>query len=102
MELGAAAIIKFIAALVFVLALMGGLALALKKLGIGHASPGGRAGRRLKLVEVMPIDARRKAAIIACDGEEHLVILGPSGDTVIETSITKRTVSHEASLKNVA
>lgn len=81
-------ILKFCAALVFVLALMGGLALTLKRLGLtqgGSAAPG---KRRLKVVETLPLDARRRAMILRRDGTEHLVILGPNGETVVETRIT--------------
>lgn len=81
-------ILKFCAALVFVLALMGGLALGLKKLGLtqgGSAAPG---KRRLKIIESLPLDARRRAVILRRDDTEHLVILGPNGETVVETKIT--------------
>lgn len=100
MELGG--LVKFAAALVFVLALMGGLALALKRLGFGQPGLTARAGRRLKLIEVLPIDARRKAVIIECDDEQHLVILGPAGETLIKNNLTKRVVSNEISLKDAA
>lgn len=100
MELGG--LVKFAAALVFVLALMGGLALALKRLGFGQPGLMTRAGRRLKLVEVLPIDARRKAVIIECDDEQHLVILGPAGETLIKNNLTKRVVSNEISFKDAA
>jgi len=80
--------IKFAAALVFVLSLMGGLAYVLKRIG-----PGGRGGlistgrRRLKIIETLPLDARRKAILIERDNRQHLVIIGPSGETVVETNI---------------
>ncbi len=102
MEMGLIGIAKFLAALAFVLALMGGLALVMKKIGLGQAGLAGRGDKRLKLVEVMPIDARRKAVILQCDDEQHLVILGPTGDTVIKNNISKRIVSHEPSLKDAA
>jgi flagellar protein FliO/FliZ len=80
--------IKFAAALVFVLSLMGGLAYVLKRIGPGAAgnliSPG---RRRLKIIESLPLDGRRKAMIIQRDNQQHLVILGPSGETVVETNI---------------
>ncbi len=79
--------IKFIVALVFVLALMGGLALLLKKMGLaqGRVMTGGT--RRLKIIEVLPLDARRKLMMIARDDVQHLVILSPTGETVVETQI---------------
>lgn len=77
---------KFAAALVFVLALMGGLALALRRFGLSR--PIGAVGkRRLKIVEILPIDSRRRAVLLRRDGREHLVILGANGETVVETGI---------------
>jgi flagellar protein FliO/FliZ len=78
---------RFIAALVFVLALMGGLWMALKRLGLaGPVVPAG-VKRRLKVVESLAIDSRRRAIILQRDDKQHLVILGPTGETVVETQI---------------
>jgi flagellar protein FliO/FliZ len=83
-------LLRLIAALAFVLALMGGLALALKKLGLGGvgAGPGaGRGKKRLEVLETLPLDARRRAVLLRRDEAEHLVILGPNGETLIESGI---------------
>ncbi|HPD82387.1 MAG: flagellar biosynthetic protein FliO [Alphaproteobacteria bacterium] len=82
--------LKFFFALVFVLALMGGLAYLMKRLGWGQGgiSPlGSKNKKRLKIVEILPLDARRKAVIIQRDDIQHLVLLSASGETVIETNI---------------
>ena len=84
--------LKFFAALIFVLGLMGGLALVLKRLNLGAASMIPADKRRLKVIEILPLDARRKAVLLARDGAEHLVILGPTGETVVETNIEKANV----------
>jgi len=81
--------LKFFAALLFVLGLMGGLALVLKRIGLGPASMIAPDKRRLKVIEILPLDARRKAVLLSRDGAEHLVILGPSGETVVETNIKR-------------
>jgi flagellar protein FliO/FliZ len=76
--------LKFLFALIFVLALMGGLAFVLKKLGLaGDKLPGGDK-RRLKVLESLPLDARRKVILLRKDDTEHLVILGPTGETVLD------------------
>lgn len=81
--------IKFFAALLFVLALMGGLALAMRKFSGNH--PLTAAGRRrLKIVEVLPLDARRKAVLLRRDDREHLVILGANSETLVESNIESR------------
>ncbi len=79
-------LLKFAAALLLVLGLMGGLALLMRRFGNfqGMAAPG---RRRLKIVETLPLDARRRLMIVRRDEREHLIILGATGETVIETGI---------------
>lgn len=79
--------LRFIAALLFVLALMGGLWLLLKRLGLSGMQMANGQQRRLRIVETLPIDARRRAVILQRDNRQHLVILGPTGETVIESDI---------------
>lgn len=81
-------ILRFLMALVFVVSLMGGLWIILKKLGMngGFTMQQGKK-RRLKIVEILPIDVKHKAVLLRCDDKDHLVILGPNGETVIEQSI---------------
>ena len=80
-------ILRLIAAMVFVLALMGGLALLLKKLGLSGNPDIPQKKRRLKLIEALPLDSRRRAVLIQRDDKQHLVILGPNSETVVETDI---------------
>lgn len=78
--------LRFVTALVFVVALMGGLYLILKRFGVnGPQIP--QSKKRLRVLEVLPLDSRRRAMLLQCDGKEHLVILGPTGETVVETRI---------------
>lgn len=79
--------IRLISALALVLALMGGLTLVLRRINAstGLQMPGNK--RRLKIVEIMNIDQRRRLVLISRDDVEHLVILGPTGETVVETGI---------------
>lgn len=80
-------LLKMVAALMLVLGLMGGLALLMKQLGLSGriGAVGGKA--RLKIVESIPLDNRRRLVLIQRDDEQHLVIFGPNGETVIETNI---------------
>ena len=80
--------IKFVAALILVLAMMGGLALILKKLGLDRAGGITSGKRRLKIIEIMNIDTKHKAALIQCDDKQHLMLLNANGDTIIESNIT--------------
>ena len=81
--------LKFFFALLFVLSLMGGLAFLLKKFGYGQGGTFQNGKRRLKILETLPLSPKQKAVLIQRDDQEHLVILGHSGDTVVETNIQK-------------
>lgn len=91
-------IIKFAAALLFVLALMGGLALVMRKFSGSHPLTAPHR-RRLKVVEVLPLDARRRAVLLKRDDREHLVILGANSETVVESNIESRQDEEAAPLK---
>lgn len=81
---------RFILALIFVIALMGGLYLVLKHFAATGTFGGLRLSntRRLKILEVLPIDSRHKAVLLSIDNnKEHLIILGPSSETLIETKL---------------
>ncbi|MCD8497257.1 MAG: flagellar biosynthetic protein FliO [Alphaproteobacteria bacterium] len=81
-------ILKLAAALAFVVALMGGLSLAIRKLGLAeNMSVKSGNVKRLKIVEAIPLDPRRRAVLLRCDDKDHLVILGPNGETVIKTDL---------------
>lgn len=78
--------VKFISALIFVLCLMGGLALAIRLLNKNSPiTPANK--KRLKVSEVLPLDARRRLVLIKRDDKEHLLVLGANSETVIETDI---------------
>ena len=88
MEIGAVDYMKFVFALLFVLGLIGGLAVLGKRLGMGHRGPIGRGqSKRLRIVETMPLDAKRRVILISRDDKEHLLLLGNSEEKVIEGDI---------------
>ena len=55
--------------------------------GVAFRKQVGRA-RRLKIVETLPIDTKRRAVILNCDGREHLLLLSAERDIVIETNLS--------------
>ena len=83
---------RFLIALIFVLALIGVLAWAARRYGVlrGTVRPA-NGKRRLQVVEVANIDARRKLLLLRRDGTEHLVLLGQTTDLLIESGITEPT-----------
>lgn len=80
---------KFVAALLVVLALIGGIAFLVRRAGLVPRLAGKRGGeRRLSLVEITAVDARRRLVLVRRDGVEHLLLLGTERDLVIESGIT--------------
>lgn len=81
--------LRYLATLVFVLALIGLAAWVLKRLGLAGAGVA-RAGRprRVRIVEVTPLDARRRLVLVRRDEVEHLLLLGASSELVVERGIT--------------
>ncbi|HVJ50911.1 MAG TPA: flagellar biosynthetic protein FliO [Aliidongia sp.] len=77
---------RFVLSLIFVLALIGLFAFLLRRFG-----PPARfrrsGGRRLSVVEVQPIDARRRLVLVRRDDREHLLLLGIGQDLVVEAGI---------------
>lgn len=80
---------KFVLALVFVLGLIGLFAVAARRLGLGMPQSTLKRGqaRRVRIVEVTALDAKRRLVLLSRDDVEHLVILGPDGETVVESGI---------------
>ncbi len=78
---------KFVLALVFVLGLIAALAWTARRVGLGGKLAPNTGRRRLSVSEVMPLDARRKLVLLRRDGTEHLVLLGPGPDLLLESGI---------------
>lgn len=91
-------LVRMLVALIAVIGLMGGLALILKKAGLSGAlaeNDGSGKTKRLKVIERLPLDARRQLAIISCDSREHLIILSATGETVIDTGLKAPTTKKD-------
>jgi len=78
-------IARIVFALTAVLGMIGLFVFAAKRAGFANLQ--NARGKRLKLVESLALDQRRRAAIIACDGREHLIILDASSTTLVESGI---------------
>jgi flagellar protein FliO/FliZ len=76
--------LRFALALVLVLGLIALLAWMLRRFGMGMKMS---KGRRLGVSEVQMLGPRHKMMLVRRDEVEHLVILGPAGETVVETGI---------------
>jgi len=78
---------RFVLALVAVLALLALFAWLVRRYGVGGRAMMGGGKRRLGIVEVAPIDGKRRLVLLRRDKTEHLVLLGPDSAVVIETGI---------------
>jgi flagellar protein FliO/FliZ len=80
---------RFVAALLFVLGLIALTAWLARRFRLAPSgSPG--AARRLAVLETLPLDARRKLVLIRRDATEHLLLLSPDGNRLVEGGIAAR------------
>ncbi|MBI3440334.1 MAG: FliO/MopB family protein [Proteobacteria bacterium] len=80
-------LLKFFSAFAFVIILMLLLSLVMKRIGLSGALTPATGKRRLKVIEFLPLDHRRRLVLIKRDDQEHLLVLGPQGETVVESNI---------------
>ena len=82
--------IWYFAALLLVVGLILAMAWVARRLGfMGRlATAGGK--RRLAIVEVLPLDSKRRLVLLRRDGAEHLILLGLTGDIVVERGAAAR------------
>jgi flagellar protein FliO/FliZ len=77
----------YFAALLLVVGLIFAMAWVARRFGLmGRlATTGGK--RRLAIVEVLPLDSKRRLVLLRRDGAEHLLLLGLTGDIVVERGV---------------
>jgi len=81
---------RFAAALVFVLALIGGVAWAARRY-LAVAGTTALAGkRRLAVIESVFVDGKSRLVLVRRDDREHLLMIGPTGTVVVETGIAAK------------
>jgi len=82
--------LQFVVALIFVLGLIALFAAVARRAGWGFpAAAIKRAdGRRLAVVEVTPLDGRRRMILVRRDNTEHLLLVSPTAEVVVEAGIT--------------
>jgi len=81
--------LRFFLALIFVIALIGVLAVLTRRLGFGFPAGASKSAgeRRIEVVEIAPLDARRKLVLVRRDDVEHLLVISPTTELVVERSI---------------
>jgi flagellar protein FliO/FliZ len=79
--------LRSVAALVLVLGMILGVLWLLRRFGVPGMVPPRNAARRLALVETIALDSRRRLVLVRRDGREHLLLLGTTGDLLVEGNI---------------
>lgn len=78
-------VLRFIATLGLVLSLIGGCAFVVNRFNL-LSNFGRRTGDpRLSVRETLTLDAKHRLMIVASGDREHVLLLGPSGDLVVES-----------------
>ena len=80
--------LRFVFALILVLGLIALLAWILRRSGFGGVSRH-RAGKRLQVLETAVLPPKHRLVLVRRDGVEHLLLLGPSGDLLVESGIRR-------------
>lgn len=82
-----------IVAFLFVLGLLGALFLLLRRAqeaGMPWLTTAGRGPRRLKVQESLMLDPRHRLVLVRRDDREHLLLLGPGQDLLVESLQAER------------
>lgn len=82
--------LRFVAGLAVVVGLIAGVAWAARRFGLAPRIGAGGQGR-LGIVAAQTIDNRRRLVLVRRDDREHLILIGPNSETVIETGIRAET-----------
>nr|WP_298683989.1 flagellar biosynthetic protein FliO [uncultured Dongia sp.] len=91
--------LQFALALLLVLGLIAILAWLLRRFGMGGAlRPGGQ--RRVQVVETTAVGPRHRLVLVRRDRVEHLLLLGPQGDVVVERGIERAAFDQEMARKS--
>ena len=90
--------LRFLAALVLVIGLIGAVAWVGRRLGLAGrlAAVGSRSARRLGVIEYMALDPKTRLVLVRRDDTQHLLLLGAGGPVVVERGIEAAPQSESA------
>ncbi len=84
MNLDPETLLRFAAALAFVVALIAAVAWAARRWMPGATTAAAGRRRRLQIVETIALDPKTRAMLLRRDGVEHLLVVGPAGAVHVE------------------
>lgn len=83
--------VQAVSSLILVIGLMLAALWVVRRYGVAGLNVARSPGkRRLALVEVMPLDGRRRLVLVRRDDTEHLLMIGGSTDLVIEAGTARK------------
>lgn len=91
-------LLRTLGALAVVLGLLAGALWTVRRYDIGlpgRVSNGGGT-RRIEIIERTTLDGRRSVALLRRDGREHLILLSPEGNVMLEAGIIRDEIDHAA------
>lgn len=87
--------LRAVLALGFVISLLGLFAWAARRYNFAQKLSGNlKTDKRLSVSEMLRVDSKRILLLVRRDGVEHLVLLSPASETVIETGIPVKEAQH--------
>ena len=83
--------LRFLAALVLVIGLIGTVAWVARRFGLAGRLPSlkRRGERRLGVIEYMALDPKTRLVLVRRDDTQHLLLLGAAGPVVVERGIAE-------------
>ncbi|WP_025898802.1 flagellar biosynthetic protein FliO [Sneathiella glossodoripedis] len=85
---------KYLVVLLFVLGLIGLISYGIRKLGFAPLAEKPKSGKkRLAISQSIGLDSKRRLVLVRRDDKEHLILIGPNSDVVIETDIDAKRAS---------
>ncbi len=88
--------LRFVFALVFVLGLIGLFVFIARRFNLTPRVTDTKTNRRLRIVEILPVDAKRRLILVRRDEVEHLILLGATNEAIIEGGITATAANPES------
>lgn len=92
--------LRFVFALIFVIALIGLVGFLARRFGMGYRNTPKSNTRRLSISEIIPLDSKRRLILVKCDHKEHLLVLGGTTDLVVEQNIERNDMTFSEFLED--
>lgn len=93
-------LLRTLGALAVVLGILAGALWTVRRFDIGLPGRIGNVGgsRRIEVIERTTLDGRRSVALLRRDGREHLILLSPEGNLMLETGIIRDEIDDAAEI----